>query len=119
MKSLAITVVTSLYPSSPREREGVFAERRWVSMRARGHDVRTVESIADDDLAAMTDSGATQCGACSPGVAMTARWVCANPGLLAGYDVRELMAGNLCRCTGYDGILEGLARDLEKGGPSR
>ena len=90
-----------------------------LAVQARGHDVRTVESLTDDDLATMTDSGATQCGACSPGVAMTARWVCANPGLLAGYDVRELMAGNLCRCTGYDGILEGLAQDLEKGGSGR
>jgi len=90
-----------------------------LTVQARGHDVRTVESLTDDDLAAMTDSGATQCGACSPGVAVTAHWVRANPELLAGYDLRELMAGNLCRCTGYDGILDGLARDLEKGESGR
>lgn len=87
-----------------------------LTVQARGHDVRTVESLTDDDVSAMADSGATQCGACSPGVAMTARWVRANPELLAGYDPRELMAGNLCRCTGYDGIVDGLMRDLERGG---
>ena len=76
-----------------------------LTVQARGHDVRTVESLTDDDLGAMADSGATQCGACSPGVALTARWILANPGLLAGYDPRELMAGNLCRCTGYDKII--------------
>ena len=52
--------------------------------------------------------GATQCGACTPGVVITARWIIENPDLLATHSVRELMAGNLCRCTGYDGIIEGL-----------
>lgn len=42
MKPLAITVVTSLYPSPPRPREGVFAERRWSGMAARGHRVRVI-----------------------------------------------------------------------------
>jgi len=79
-----------------------------LTIQARGRDVRTVESLTDARLSAMVESGATQCGACSPGVAVTAHWVRSHPGLLARHDVRELMAGNLCRCTGYDGILDGL-----------
>ena len=66
----------------------------------------------------MLDSGATQCGACTPCVVMTARWLEANPQLLERFSARELMAGNLCRCTGYDGIIDGLAvaaPDAEEG----
>ena len=74
-----------------------------------GRQVRTIESIDPGTLMGMLESGATQCGACTPGVVMTAQWVAANPELLARHGARELMAGNLCRCTGYDGIIDGLA----------
>ena len=39
---------------------------------------------------------------------MTALWIVENPTLLESHTVRELMAGNICRCTGYDGIIEGV-----------
>lgn len=42
---MRIAVLTSLYPSAPRPREGVFAERRWLGMRARGHEVRVVHPL--------------------------------------------------------------------------
>jgi len=42
---LRIAVLTSLYPSAPRPREGVFAERRWLGMRARGHEVAVVHPL--------------------------------------------------------------------------
>ncbi len=77
--------------------------------QARGRDVRTVESLTEADVASLHASGATQCGACTPGVAVTACWIRAHPDLLETHSARELMAGNLCRCTGYDGIIEGLA----------
>jgi carbon-monoxide dehydrogenase small subunit len=75
--------------------------------------VETVESLDPAGLEALRSSGATQCGACTPGVVMTARWIDAHPELLATHTVRELMAGNLCRCTGYDGIIDGIAAGLE------
>jgi carbon-monoxide dehydrogenase small subunit len=90
-----------------------------LTVQVRGREVRTVESLAEGELSPLVDAGATQCGACSPGVAVTARWVKENPGLLARHDLRELMAGNLCRCTGYDGIIDGVTRDLERGEPRR
>jgi len=79
------------------------------TFQCRGRDVRTVESVKREELGAMLETGATQCGACTPGVVMTARWIVQNPGLLGTHSARELMAGNLCRCTGYDGIMEGIA----------
>ncbi len=42
---MRIAVLTSLYPSAPRPREGVFAERRWLGMRARGHEIAVVHPL--------------------------------------------------------------------------
>ncbi len=80
--------------------------------QVRGRRVETVESLTDEDVAHLHASGATQCGACTPGVAMTARWIVDRPHLLSRHTLRALMAGNLCRCTGYDGIIEGIELDL-------
>jgi aerobic-type carbon monoxide dehydrogenase small subunit (CoxS/CutS family) len=84
--------------------------------QVRGARVETVESLDPVTLEPLRQSGATQCGACTPGVAMTARWVCTHPEMLATHTIRELMAGNLCRCTGYDGIMDGIAAVLETRG---
>ena len=84
--------------------------------QARGRNVDTVESLDPDALDPLLRSGATQCGACTPGVVMTAVWVAAHPELLQSHTIRELMAGNLCRCTGYDGIIEGVDEALSGGG---
>jgi aerobic-type carbon monoxide dehydrogenase small subunit (CoxS/CutS family) len=81
--------------------------------QARDRSVETVESVPEDELSALLESGATQCGACTPGVVMTAWWVRRNRDLVGTHDLRELMAGNLCRCTGYDGIIEGLEAWLD------
>ena len=86
--------------------------------QVRGARVETVESLSPAALEPLRQSGATQCGACTPGVAMTARWICAHPELLETHTIRELMAGNLCRCTGYDGIMDGITAVLEtRAGP--
>lgn len=78
------------------------------TFQARNRDIRTIESVAPESLATMLASGATQCGACTPGVVMTANWVREHPEVLKTHSMREIMAGNLCRCTGYDGIIDGL-----------
>lgn len=84
-----------------------------------GHDVRTIESLPPASLDPFLRTGATQCGACTPGVVMTGAWVRDHPELLEHHDVRELMAGNLCRCTGYDGIIDGVRASLEEPRPAR
>jgi len=84
--------------------------------QVRGRVVDTVESISADDVAPLLDTGATQCGACTPGVVMTTMWIRDHPELLETHTLRALMAGNLCRCTGYDGIIEGVEAALKVGG---
>jgi carbon-monoxide dehydrogenase small subunit len=85
-----------------------------LTWQAEGRDVRTVESLDAASLQPMLRTGATQCGACTPGVVMTADWIRAHPEILVTHTVRELMAGNLCRCTGYDGILDGVEAMLRR-----
>ncbi|MFG0251499.1 MAG: (2Fe-2S)-binding protein [Phycisphaerales bacterium JB038] len=84
------------------------------AFQVRGKRVDTVEAVQAESLLPLLRSGATQCGACTPGVVLTARWLAENPHLLASHDLPELMAGNLCRCTGYDGILEGVRAALDR-----
>lgn len=85
------------------------------TFQTRGRDVRTIESIPAGELGPMLASGATQCGACTPGVVVTASWVHDHPELLGDHSLRQLMSGNLCRCTGYDGIIDGLQCWIDSG----
>ena len=75
--------------------------------------VETAESIDAGLAEKMNRRGAAQCGACTPGVAMSTLWLRRHPEIAAKWDHRELMSGHLCRCTGYDGIVAGLAEALE------
>ena len=87
--------------------------------QVRGARVETVEALEPEQLEAFLAQGATQCGACTPGVVMTALWIRAHPELLETHAIRELMAGNLCRCTGYDGIVDAVAAGVRGGGRGR
>jgi aerobic-type carbon monoxide dehydrogenase small subunit (CoxS/CutS family) len=78
------------------------------ALQVRGRQVDTIETVDPSRLGPFLETGATQCGACTPGVVMTGVWVRDHPELLERHTIRELMAGNLCRCTGYDGIVEGV-----------
>jgi len=73
-----------------------------------GRSVHTAESARPTDLEKLNASGTAQCGACSPGVVMVTRFLTQNPDVARDVDLRQFMSGNLCRCTGYDGILEGV-----------
>jgi aerobic-type carbon monoxide dehydrogenase small subunit (CoxS/CutS family) len=81
--------------------------------QVRDAKVVTIESLDPSTMDAFLTGGATQCGACTPGVVMTAAWIVRHPELLETHTLRELMAGNLCRCTGYDGIVDSVAAALE------
>ena len=82
-----------------------------LAVQADGADVQTVESLSTGDTlsplqASFRRHHALQCGFCTPGMLMTAHAL-----LLAEPDVdeeciREALAGNLCRCTGYIGIIK-------------
>ena len=83
------------------------------AFQADGHTIETVETVGPAIAQPLLETGATQCGACTPGVVVTGAWVRRNRALLERFTLRELMAGNFCRCTGYDGIIEGIERALE------
>lgn len=79
--------------------------------QVQGHTVRTVESLADGELLstvqrALVEHGGTQCGICTPGIAMCASYVLKTERDAPRDRVRELLAGNLCRCTGYQRIID-------------
>jgi len=79
-----------------------------------GRRVETVEGMARDAAARpmlerLVAAGGVQCGACTPGIAVTA-WALLRDNPSPSRDaVRDALAGNLCRCTGYEGILDALA----------
>jgi aerobic-type carbon monoxide dehydrogenase small subunit (CoxS/CutS family) len=74
--------------------------------------VHTIESIDPKFTEHLNATNASQCGACTPGVAMTALYLTQHPELLHHQSLRELMSGNLCRCTGYDAIINGIQNAL-------
>ncbi len=82
------------------------------AFQAAGRQVETVESADPAMTRPLNQAGAAQCGACTPGIVMTARWVRDHPEILDQISLREFMSGNLCRCTGYDGVIEGIQRCL-------
>ena len=75
-----------------------------------GTDVVTVEGLAGEVLHPIQDAfikhGAAQCGICTPGLLITAAEMSAQPQPPDESEVRELLAGNLCRCTGYQKIID-------------
>jgi len=86
------------------------------AFQAADRTVETVESTPTDLLQTLNATGTSQCGACTPGVVMSIRWILNHPEVVRAASLRELMSGNLCRCTGYDGIIAGLEQALKKAG---
>lgn len=84
------------------------------AFQAQGAKIETVESAAPQLIATLNASGTSQCGACTPGIVMSIRWLLEHPEIASEVDPREFMAGNLCRCTGYDGVIDGLRKALQQ-----
>jgi carbon-monoxide dehydrogenase small subunit len=80
--------------------------------QANGREIVTVEGLASADgglhvvQQAFIEAGAVQCGFCTPGLLVAAHDLLAREAAPAEADVREALAGNLCRCTGYEKILD-------------
>jgi carbon-monoxide dehydrogenase small subunit len=82
-----------------------------LAAQADGREVVTVEGLADgDDLHAVqrafVDAGAVQCGFCTPGLVVASHDLLARNPRPSDPEIREALAGNLCRCTGYEKILD-------------
>ncbi|WP_415924639.1 2Fe-2S iron-sulfur cluster-binding protein [Streptomyces sp. MI02-7b] len=78
---------------------------------AAGSDVRTVEGLSvdgrpSDVQRALAECGAVQCGFCIPGMAMTVHDLLEGNHRPSELETRQAISGNLCRCSGYQGVLE-------------
>ena len=85
----------------------------YLALQADGRDVTTVEGLAEsDELAtlqrALLEHGGVQCGFCTPGMLISATALLRNNPDPSEEDVRIALSGNLCRCTGYDGIVRAI-----------
>ena len=86
-----------------------------LAVRADGHAIDTLEGLqeeAADFVGFIADQGADQCGFCNPGFVMnTIALLRENPDPTDD-EIRAFLAGNLCRCSGYDGQLRGIRNYL-------
>ena len=86
-----------------------------LAVRADGHEIHTLEGLqaeAADFVGFIADQGADQCGFCNPGFVMnTIALLRENPDPTDD-EIRAYLAGNLCRCSGYDGQLRGIRNYL-------
>ena len=79
--------------------------------RADGHSITTLEGLQDEAAefgAFIADQGAEQCGFCNPGFIMNALALFREKEYPSEDEIKEYLAGNLCRCTGYEGQLRGI-----------
>jgi carbon-monoxide dehydrogenase small subunit len=79
--------------------------------QAEGREVVTIEGLTPDDglhpiQEAFLDAGAVQCGFCTPGLIVATHDLLARNAEPSDAEIREALAGNLCRCTGYEKILD-------------
>jgi len=83
----------------------------YLALQADGRDVTTVEGLAGKDglsalQRAILEYGGVQCGFCTPGMLISASSLLAAKPSPTEDEVRIALSGNLCRCTGYDGIVK-------------
>jgi carbon-monoxide dehydrogenase small subunit len=82
-----------------------------LPVELQGREIKTVEGMADNGRLhplqqAFAELGAAQCGYCTPGILLTAEALLGDNPAPSRQEVREALAGNLCRCTGYTKILD-------------
>jgi len=90
-----------------------------LAIQADGREIETVESLADGAelhplQRAFAELGAAQCGYCTPGILLTAQALLATTPVPTREGIKEALAGNLCRCTGYMKIFESVVRAYQK-----
>ena len=87
--------------------------------QAQGREVVTVEGLASEDTLhpvqeAFVEAGAVQCGFCTPGLVVAAHDLLNRVPSPSDLEIREALAGNLCRCTGYEKILDAVRLAAER-----
>ncbi len=89
-----------------------------LAAQAQGREVRTVESLSGDGelhpvQEAFIEAGAVQCGFCTPGLIVAVTDLLSHDPSPSEASVREALSGNLCRCTGYQKILDAVRLSAE------
>jgi aerobic carbon-monoxide dehydrogenase small subunit len=84
-----------------------------LAVEAEGHTIQTIEGLAEDGRLhpvqeAFVDQGGIQCGFCSPGMILTSKALLDRNPSPTEKEIREAISGNLCRCTGYQKIVESI-----------
>jgi len=87
-------------------------------MQVAGREVVTVEALAQSArgrayLERFVQEGGAQCGACTPGIVLTAAQLLETSHSNSRQTIAEALAGNICRCTGYEAILRALQEEPE------
>ena len=92
-----------------------------LGVEAQGKDMTTIEGVADANglhpiQQAFLENAALQCGICTPGFIVASKALLEKEPNPTEQRVREWLAGNLCRCTGYDKIVRAVLDSSEKMG---
>ena len=90
-----------------------------LAVQADGRHVDTIEGLSDDGTLAQLQKGfhernALQCGFCTPGMLLTAQEIVDTRPDASREEIRALISGNYCRCTGYQAIVDAIERVLEE-----
>jgi carbon-monoxide dehydrogenase small subunit len=91
-----------------------------LAVQADGRDVLTIEGLATTERLhpiqqAFEEKGALQCGFCGPGAIMSAKALLDQNPNPTDFDIRDALAGNLCRCTGYAKMIEAIQAVAQAG----
>jgi len=95
-----------------------------LAIQADGSKITTIEGLAEGNLlhplqTSFIEKGAIQCGFCTPGMIMSSKALLDHNDCPTSQEIREALSGNLCRCTGYQKIVEAVsdaAENISRGG---
>jgi carbon-monoxide dehydrogenase small subunit len=91
-----------------------------LAVEAAGKEILTIEGLAPSGEAlhpiqqAFVETGAIQCGFCTPGMELSALYLLKNNPSPSEEEIRQALSGNLCRCTGYNKIVEAITLASER-----
>jgi aerobic-type carbon monoxide dehydrogenase small subunit (CoxS/CutS family) len=93
----------------------------YLAMQTGGRRIETVEGLAHDGelhplQRAFLEEGGVQCGFCTPGMLMSAKALLDTNPKPSEDEIRRYLGGNLCRCTGYSGIIRGVLKAASTAG---
>lgn len=88
------------------------------AFQVQGESIETIESVAQGKTLSIVQNelarcGGTQCGMCTPGVVMACESLLKSNRNPSTHEIKEALAGNLCRCTGYTKIIEAVSKACE------